>query len=299
MTILGIETSCDETSLGIYHNGVLQQKVFSQEIHNVYGGVIPELASREHVKALKDLYSFLPENIDLIGVTLLPGLPGPLMTGLNFAKNLSFFQKIPLIGIHHLHAHLEIIHYTQQVSYPYFGVVVSGGNTCFYEVSSPFSFQLLEKTEDDAIGEAFDKGGKLLGLGYPAGHKIDALARKGSFIKNLFTLPKHNLSFSGFKSALSRIKDLHSIEDLAMTYEKCLIDHLAQRIHHYKPKNIVFGGGVSLNSYLRESFPHAHFTEKEYCSDNGAMIAWLAFLQQEKKVHFPNSLSINKDNSFL
>ncbi len=298
MTVLGIETSCDETSLGLYHQRILKHWTSSQSIHYDYGGVVPEIASREHVQVLKSLYKNIDlKSIELIAVTVKPGLLGPLLTGMNFAKSLSLFYKIPLIGIDHLKAHLEVIHYEEKVAYPYLGVLISGGNTCFYEVNSPFDFKLLEKTSDDAIGEAFDKGGKILGLGYPAGHLVDQYARQGNAKKINFNYPKNQLSFSGLKTALSLLnQEKYSLEDICASYEKALIDHLLFRLKDYSYERIVLGGGVALNTYLRSSLKNAFFVNKEYCTDNGAMIAYLGYLQERNKVFFPKSLKINQAN---
>ncbi|MEX1099968.1 MAG: tRNA (adenosine(37)-N6)-threonylcarbamoyltransferase complex transferase subunit TsaD, partial [Bacteriovoracaceae bacterium] len=190
--VLGIETSCDDTSIGILEKSsegvnILSHKTFDQEeVLKTWGGVVPEIDARNHLQKLAPLLKITTEEakieaqeIDLIGVTSTPGLLGPLLTGLNAAKTLSMLIKKPIYPVNHLYAHLEAVHLTEKVSYPYLGLLISGGHSLFFLVSSSRDFRVLGSSIDDAAGEAFDKGGKLLDLGYPAGRIIDSLAKWG------------------------------------------------------------------------------------------------------------------------
>lgn len=219
MLILGIETSCDDTSLAILKSTqnetleILSHNSFSQEdILKKWGGVVPEIAARNHLDKIVPLLKKTVQQakidfnqIDLIGVTTNPGLLGPLLTGINAAKTISLIQKTPILPVNHLYAHLEAIHLTDKVRYPYLGLLVSGGHSHFYIVKSKNSFELIGGTIDDAAGEAFDKGAKLMKLGYPGGKIIDEMSHKGD--KTKFSFPigiknskDCNLSFSGLKT---------------------------------------------------------------------------------------------------
>jgi N6-L-threonylcarbamoyladenine synthase len=227
VTILGIETSCDDTSVclmrgvpgsGGAHPEILAFESFSQEmILKKWGGVVPEIAARNHMIKLVPLLeesfekSGLTLNqVDMIGITTLPGLLGPLLTGLSTAKTMALYLKRPLVPVNHLLAHLEAIHIDNDVRYPYLGVIVSGGHSLFILMHSPTDVQILGGTIDDAAGEAFDKGGKLLGLGYPAGKIIDDLSVKGNPKAFDFPIAMKNsgdatLSYSGIKTSMRNL----------------------------------------------------------------------------------------------
>jgi len=282
--ILGIETSCDDTSLAILRASgqrlpkpeLLASETFSQEkMLAKWGGVVPELAARNHLEKLAPLLKEVLQSAKIktnqltgIGVTTVPGLLGPLLTGINVAKSLSLIHKIPLIPVNHLFAHLEAIFLTEEVAYPYLGLLVSGGHSAFFLVRGPNQFELIGSTIDDAAGEAFDKAGKMLGLGYPAGRIIDHLANQftqsmaksptkidSPTLENSFSFPiglRHsgdaNLSYSGLKTSLrvfleknpeqviqGKIEDLNSeqlrmLQELCYFYQNAIVESLFQKL---------------------------------------------------------------------
>ncbi len=338
--VLGIETSCDDTSIAIVRGNpeendrpteLVAMQSFSQElIFSKWGGVVPEIAARSHLEKIPPLLENILEtskiklaDIDLVAVTSHPGLLGPLLTGINAAKTLCLFHKKPLFPVNHLYAHLQAIFLTKKVSYPYLGLLVSGGHTIYFLVKSTIDFEILGNTIDDASGEAFDKGGKILGLGYPAGKIIDDLAKTGD--KNKYKFPvsllnkdEADLSFSGVKTALLNFKNSNEyasskIEDVAASYQEAIIWALltklkvAYKIALLKSKQselpIVVGGGVACNSYLRSTiaahFANSHFVEPKFCTDNGAMIANYALLNFDKKIEYPDCLSIDAKGQFV
>lgn len=345
--ILGIETSCDDTSIAIAELNskveILFHKTFGQEDSlKTWGGVVPEIAARNHLEKilplLKDCFeesNIAPEKIDLIAVTGFPGLLGPLLTGVNAAKTLALKFEKPIYPVNHLYAHLEAIHLTESVSYPYLGLLVSGGHSLYFTVRSSTEFELLGGTIDDASGEAFDKGGKLLGLGYPAGHIIDKLSKFGDENKYQFPIglkasADSKLSFSGLKTALrvfieknpdilelrpdtfeSKEDSSQPFYDLCASYQKAIVDALLLKLRYavkdFKnsmgstPK-IVVGGGVACNSALRSNlakkYPDSVFVSPEYCMDNGAMIANYGALNIESAIQFPECLAIDARSRF-
>lgn len=342
MIVLGIETSCDDTSVALVHGApdaraeVIGLRYFGQEeILRKWGGVVPEIAARNHLiklaPLLEDLFqstNLNPKDVDLIGMTTHPGLLGPLLTGLNAAKSLSLLHQIPILPVNHLYAHLEAIFLDREVSYPYLGLLVSGGHSLFMLVTSARDFEVLGTTIDDAAGEAFDKGGKLMGLGYPAGKIIDELAKKGN--KNFHTFPiglrqsgDANLSFSGLKTSLRSWIEAHpevdlspdgpAIADLCASYQEAIIMALDLKLRHaYKMareksgvKNLplVLGGGVACNSGLREhlqkKYPEVYMVAPKYCTDNGAMIANYALRTHEDKVEYPKCLALDAKGRFI
>jgi N6-L-threonylcarbamoyladenine synthase len=267
------------------------------------------------------------DDITHLAVTIGPGLLGPLYTGLNTAKAISLFLQCPIIPVHHLQAHLEAIHLTENMTYPYLGLIVSGGHTLLLWVTSPHHMYQLGTTLDDAAGEAFDKGGKLLGLPYPAGRLIDELAKKGdpqrfSFPISLKKDPFH-FSFSGVKTALKYFLDKNpsfknmdsstnqDFWDLCASYQQAIVEALVSKTmttYEYLQKNgkgmssetlpLVVGGGVACNSYLRKRFqevlPHCcYFVAPRFCTDNGAMIVQHAASQLHHGVPFPQCLSLS------
>ncbi len=311
MIVLGIETSCDDTSIAVVKNGreVLSNIVSSQiKVHSPYGGVVPELASREHIKNIRKVFSkaleeakITVENIDLIGVTVGPGLLGSLLVGLSFAKGLSFSRKIPFVPLNHIECHLQsaFIEYGNEIELPSLGFVVSGGHTHLFFMNEKKEIKLLAKTRDDAVGEAFDKFAKMLGLGYPGGPIIDRLAAKGEPTYKL-PIPKmsdgsDDMSFSGIKTFLLRTiqkeGDSLNVENLAASFQKTvadiLIDKVRKFLEKYKAKSVLLTGGVSANSYLRERFKKEFgdmffVPSIKYSTDNAAMVASLAYEKKEQ-----------------
>lgn len=337
--ILGIETSCDDTSLCLlevvnHERRVLALNSFSQDfILEKWGGVVPELAARSHVKAIPPLLEITfkeagitPEEVSEIAVTTLPGLVGSLLTGINLAKSFSLFQKVPITPVNHLYAHLEAIHLTEKVSYPYLGLLVSGGNSAFFWVKGPQDMDVIGTTLDDAAGEAFDKGGKLLGVGYPAGRIIDELAKSGDPKKFPFPISymrdrPGKMSFSGLKTSLRvRVQKMtpeevkEELPSLCASYQEAIVSTLrikceeviesvlGQKLKDFKTP-IVIGGGVACNSRLREvmknSFHDVRIVKPIYCTDNGAMVANWAALAQDKKIPFPECLTIDAHGRFV
>lgn len=310
MIILGIETSCDDTGIAIYHTtrGLLSHALFSQtEMHSDYGGVVPELASRDHIRRVLPLVKqTLSEarldlkNLNAIAYTQGPGLAGALLVGSSFAAALSFSLKIPAIGIHHLEGHLlSPLLSTNAPLFPFIALLVSGGHTQLMEVHGVGQYKLLGETVDDAAGEAFDKTAKLLGLNYPGGPAISMLADKFSTSgkKNNFILPRPmlhsgnlNFSFSGLKTAVLTLSNKHKItqeikEEIAYAFQQAVVDVLTQKsmgaLTQSGLNQLVVAGGVSANCQLRKNLSkHAErigatvfYPSHEFCTDNGAMIA--------------------------
>lgn len=303
--ILAIETSCDETSVSILKNTkVLSNIISSQKIHSLFGGVVPELASREHEKLIIPvvekalLDSKIPlQKISAIAYTRGPGLMGALLVGTSFAKSLSLSLDIPLVEVNHMQAHILSIFIDdneKKPEFPFLALTVSGGHTQLVLVKNYLEFVQIGTTLDDAAGEAFDKCGKLLGLDYPSGPKIDFLSKSGNENKFDFNKPKIdglNFSFSGLKTSfkyfLQNKKDSfvkNNLNDLCASLQKVIVDILREKILNArdktKIKNIVVCGGVSANSYLRKQLLILE-NDKEinlfipninYSTDNAAMI---------------------------
>lgn len=342
MLVLGIETSCDETSIGIIQSRdgdfpqVLSHRLYSQvDIHNEWGGVVPEIAARNHLAKLTPLLKksfndaqLATKEIDLIAVTTIPGLLGPLLTGLNAAKSLALLNETPIMPVNHLYAHLEAIHLTKNISYPYIGLLVSGGHSLFAQVNSPSDFKILGSTIDDAAGEAFDKGGKLMGMGYPAGRLIDDLAKQGDKFRFKFPIGLQSskdsrMSFSGVKTSLRNFveknseyiirgeKDLtkQQLKDLCASYQHAIVSALSLKLGYAIEKSglesppIVVGGGVACNSALREilqqNYQNVHFVEPKYCTDNGVMIANYGLRTQAEATPFPDCLELDARGKFI
>ena len=337
--VLGIETSCDDTSIALIEFGktefprILAHCHFGQEeVLKKWGGVVPEIAARNHLekitpllKSAFDQAEIMPENLDLIGVTTHPGLLGPLLTGLNAAKTLSLLYKTPIVPVNHLYAHLEAIFLTEEITYPYLGILVSGGHSMFLLAHSSTHFEVLGSTIDDAAGEAFDKGGKLMNLGYPAGKVIDDLAKESSldqfeFPIGLKSSADANLSYSGLKTSLRTLieKDptvlnKDKIGALCASYQDAIVKAIKLKLRYAyqialeKTERyelpIVLGGGVACNSYLRSviSRQHesTHIVKPSFCTDNGAMIANYAHRVRETAVPFPATLELDAKNRFV
>jgi len=316
--ILGIETSCDDTSAAVLKNDtVLSNKIANQSIHKKYGGVVPELASRAHLSniipvvesAIKESGISL-NDISAIAFTRGPGLMGSLIVGTEFAKSLGVSLEVPVVEVNHMQAHILsnfIDNGKKKADFPFLGVTISGGHTQFILVEDYFKMKILGETLDDAIGEAFDKCGKKLGLDYPAGPEIDKLSKMGDEQKFNFPLPKvegGNISYSGTKTAF--INFLHNnvnknknfidenLHDICASIQKNLVDNLLNKVKFLAIENnlnsIMFGGGVSANSYLRNRLDHesrennwtVSIPELQYTTDNAAMIGIVGYLKYSK-----------------
>lgn len=302
MIILGIETSCDETSVALFdtERGILASKTNSQvDLHNKFGGVVPEVASRNHILKIEELFSqclasagITPKEIDMIGVTTAPGLIGALFVGVSFGKALGYALKIPVVPVNHLSAHIlaaEIEH--PELKPPYTALIISGGHTHVYDVDSAYNFELLAKTLDDAAGESFDKVAKMMELGYPGGPLIEKLAKDGD--EKSVQLPiairkQDDFSFSGLKTAVmnSLNSDNASAADIAASFQKTVADTLILKTlriaKQHGRKNIVIAGGVACNGYIRQAFKaqkgvNVYFPSPKLCTDNGDMIAHAAY----------------------
>ena len=298
---LGIESSCDETSVSVVKNGreVLSNVINSQiDIHTEYGGVVPEIASRCHTEvinqitkqALKEAGVTIKE-IDAICPTYGPGLVGALLVGVSYAKGLAFANNKPLVGVNHLQGHIAANYITyKELKPPFLCLMMSGGNTQIVHVKDYCEFEVLGKTRDDAIGEAFDKVARVVGLGYPGGPKVDALAKEG--MPNI-ELPKTHFdnldfSFSGIKTAVINLNHKNpniNKADLCASFEKTvteiLIENIKKAIKQTGIKTLALAGGVSANSYIRNEFTKLaekenikiYYPELKLCTDNAAMIA--------------------------
>ena len=337
MITLGIETSCDDTSICVLKTNtnqaptILSLNSFSSEkILRHWGGVVPEVAARNHLDKITPLLDLCLkeadislEQIDQIGVTCFPGLLGPLLTGLNAAKTISLLKKTPINPVNHLYAHLEAIHLTKEISYPYLGLLFSGGHSLFCLVSSPENFKVISSTIDDAAGEAFDKGGKILGLDYPAGKIIDERAKRGKTDAFKFPIGLKNskdgkLSFSGVKSSLRRLieenpytlKNESTLDDICASYQEAIVQAIrlkTNEVLNLLPSGeqlpLVLGGGVACNSRLRQvlkdNFSNVSLVEPKFCTDNGAMIANYASRTPANRISFPESLKIDARNRFI
>jgi len=309
MRVLGIETSCDETAVAIYcsKRGLLAHTLFSQiELHNIYGGVVPELASRDHIKRLLPLIkqvldnaSLNPQDINAIAYTKGPGLVGALLTGAACAKSLAFALNIPAIGVHHLEGHLLApMLEANKPQLPFIALLVSGGHTMLIKVQSLGTYELLGETLDDACGEAFDKTAKLLGLGYPGGPKIEQAAKLGTIGKFVFPRPmldrpNFNFSFSGLKTHVltvwqqciaKNIANDQTKYDIAHAFQEAVFEVLAVKCKRalvaHKINTLVIAGGVSANCALRAKLNDSigsnqvFYPRLKFCTDNGAMIAY-------------------------
>jgi N6-L-threonylcarbamoyladenine synthase len=327
MLVLGVETSCDDTAAAVLQDGrtILANLVSSQDtVHGPYGGVVPELASRQHIRnvlpvidgALTKAGVALRE-LDGMAVTYGPGLVGSLLVGLSFVKALSFHSGIPYVGVNHLEAHLLAIHLEHEVPFPYIALLASGGHTLLYAVRGLGDYSHLGGTRDDAAGEAYDKVAKLLGLGYPGGRAIDELARQGNPAAIRFPRAKlkrspYEFSFSGIKTAVwhhlkRSCADRSQAEaaDIAASFQEAVADMLVrptiQAARSEAIARIVISGGVAANSRLRSKMNAAadgaaltvFFPAPKFCTDNGAMIALAGYhgLKRGRR----DDLSLNAD----
>ena len=322
--ILGIETSCDETSVAIYDGERILSHITHSQIsnHQSFGGVLPELASRLHIEnmtividqALKEAKMSL-EDIDGFAVTQGPGLIGSLHIGILAAKTLAFIYQKPLIGVHHLAAHIEAGHFVKPLNYPYLALLVSGGHTELIEVNSVTDYKIIGQTRDDAVGESYDKVARMLNIGYPGGPTLDRLATLGTPKYPLPTPLKHeglDFSYSGLKTHVFHLIETlknnepdFKVEDVAASFQKVAIDVLFEKaLKAFKLKpyaHLVIGGGVSANSYLRNKANSLKETlaidivipPLWACTDNGAMIALLGHKLYQQGVN--HSLNMGAD----
>lgn len=316
MIILGIETSCDETGVAICSDfKILSSYTKTQSIHQQFGGVVPEIASREHEKylpritkkVLKDA-NIKFKDIDAIAVTNGPGLMGSLLSGISFAKGISYGLDVPIIPINHLEAHLNSVFIEhEELEPPFINLLVSGGHTQLWLVKNMFDYELLGETLDDACGEAFDKGAKKLNLNYPGGPEIERLATSGD--KNLINFPRpmihdnsFNFSFSGLKTSLINCvnKDKYNFDDIAASYQEAIVDTLIAKfekaMNQYSVKSGIICGGVAANKRLRKKLDNLDkniiYPSMKYCTDNADMIAYLAEHKFKK-----NKVDLSKDFS--
>lgn len=309
MLVLGIETSCDETSVALYDstNGKTVCKTDSQiDIHTKFGGVVPEVASRNHILKVSPLFhetlntfGAKPEDIDLIGVTNAPGLIGALFVGVSYAKSLALTIKRPLVPVNHLTAHILAAEIeNKELKPPYAALIISGGHTHIYDVDAAYNFKLLARTIDDAAGESFDKVAKMMGLGYPGGPHIEKLAEQGDpTVKLPIAMPKDdNFSFSGLKTAVLYAfnKNEHTKADIASSFQKTITDTLIKKtlrlLKAINREKLVIAGGVACNGYLRKAFKEKQhknfqvfFPSPKLCTDNGEMIAYTAYTMYRKR----------------
>ncbi|MBI2026718.1 MAG: tRNA (adenosine(37)-N6)-threonylcarbamoyltransferase complex transferase subunit TsaD [Deltaproteobacteria bacterium] len=331
--VLGIETSCDEAAASVYdgishkiHSHIVASQI---DVHRMYGGVVPEIASREHLKtlplvidkALKQA-SICISQIGAVAVTNRPGLIGSLLIGLSYAKGLAYQLDIPFVGVDHIEAHSMAAHLEHHINYPYIALVVSGGHTQLYYVESLGEFQLMGKTLDDAAGEAFDKVAKFLKLGFPGGPIIDQLSREGNrqainFPKSFINEDHFQFSFSGLKTAVTRYVQCHgesNLADVVASFQEAIVDVLLAKTVRLslqkKCPRVVLGGGVACNSRLREKMTQ-ECTKKDIqlfipspllCSDNAAMIAYTGwqYLKRGKSDSFDlNAVPVLAPDSYL
>ena len=307
MKILGIESSCDETACAVVENGrkVLSNVIAtSLEEHKLYGGVVPEIASRRHAESISGVVeealaqaNCTIDDIDAIAVTYAPGLIGALLVGVNFAKGLALATDTPLVPVHHIRGHIASNYISNDVEPPFLCLIVSGGHSHIVAVNSYTEFEIIGKTRDDAAGEALDKAGRTMGLEYPGGVSIDRLSPQGDENKYTFPKPKvtgspYDFSFSGLKTAV--INTVHNAEQkgesidipsLAASFQKgvvdCLITNLEKVARDKGYNKIVIAGGVSANSKLRADAEKMcdrnnwklYLPKLKYCGDNAAMIA--------------------------
>ena len=312
--ILAIESSCDETAAAVVKNGreVLSNVISSQiALHTLYGGVVPEIASRKHIEkinqviqeALDEAHVTL-DDIDAIGVTYGPGLVGALLVGVAAAKAISYAKKIPLVGVHHIEGHISANYIeNKDLEPPFLCLVVSGGHTHLVKVADYGKYEILGRTRDDAAGEAFDKVARAIGLGYPGGSKIEKAAREGDPMAIPFPKAKVNdnpydFSFSGVKSAVlnyingCKMKNIEIVpEDIAASFQKAVTDVLIAHAMHaaeeFKIDKLAIAGGVASNSVLREGMRAAcekrgisfYHPSPIFCTDNAAMIGAAAYYE--------------------
>ncbi|MDA9622014.1 tRNA (adenosine(37)-N6)-threonylcarbamoyltransferase complex transferase subunit TsaD [Gammaproteobacteria bacterium] len=321
MKTLGIETSCDETAVAVYdsEHGIIGESVFSQiKMHAEYGGVVPELASRDHcVKIISVLQEAINQidlqSIDQVAYTSGPGLLGALLIGESFAQGISSALNVPLIPINHLEGHLmSPVMEFPEIKVPYICLLVSGGHSMIVDVKDRGDYKILGQSQDDAVGEAFDKVGKLLGLPYPGGPHIERLALKGNpkaydFPRPMMHSDNLDLSFSGLKtSVLYTVRDIDDLTDkvkadIAASFQQAVIDVLTKKIKKAVElsgrSEVIIAGGVAANKALRAAIKdlentiniRVYYPSLKYCGDNAAMIAFVGSLRSSDKININGS----------
>lgn len=329
MIVLGVESSCDETAVAIVRDGkeVLSNVVLSQiDIHTKFGGVVPEIASREHVYNVSMVFeeafkraNLTPNDIDLIAVTKGPGLIGSLLVGLNAAKTLALIYNKPLIGINHLAGHIYANSIEHDMKFPSIALLVSGGNTELIYMKDHFDFEIIGETLDDAVGEAYDKVARVVGIGYPGGPIVDKLAHLGN---DTYKLPRvtlgndnYNFSFSGLKSAVINLNhnanqrgEEINVNDLCCSFQEAVTDVLVMKslkaCKEYNVKQLIVAGGVSANKGLKEKLNKTNdnpdleicIPSIKYCTDNAVMIASAGYYRYLKNDTL-DTLDLNADAS--
>ncbi len=315
MKTLGIETSCDETAIAIYdsNKGIIGESIYSQmKMHAEYGGVVPELASRDHclkiIDVLKDaLGDYQLSDIDQIAYTSGPGLLGALLIGESFAQGLSSALQVPLIPINHLEGHLmSPMMEFPEISMPFICLLVSGGHSMIVDVKAKGDYEIIGQSQDDAVGEAFDKVGKLLGVPYPGGPHIEKLALNGNpkaydFPRPMIHSDNLDMSLSGLKTAVlytvQKVEEInnHIKADIAASFQKAVTDVLIAKIkktiNQTSRSDVIIAGGVAANKYIRKEFKElentlnikVYYPDLKYCGDNAAMIAFVGSMMTATK----------------
>lgn len=317
--ILAIESSCDETAAAVVKNGrnVLSNIISSQiELHKIYGGVVPEIASRKHIEKINQVIEealreagVTLDDLDAVGVTYGPGLVGALLVGVAEAKAISYAKGLPLIGVHHIEGHVSANYIeNKELEPPFLCLIVSGGHTHLVAVKGYGEFEILGRTRDDAAGEAFDKVARAIGLGYPGGPKIDKISREGN--PNAIPFPKakvasgpYDFSFSGVKSAVLNYLNKCKMQnqkineaDVAASFQKAVVDVLVEKTieaaAEFKINKLAIAGGVASNQTLRQAMKSAcdeanitfYHPSPVLCTDNAAMIGTAAYYEYQKGV---------------
>ena len=315
MLTLGIETSCDETSVAVVADGqeVRSNVILSQAVHTRFGGVVPEVASREHLKTIVPIYEqaldeagATLDDIELIAATMGPGLVGPLLVGLSFAKGLAFARDLPFVAVNHMEGHLSAnILQHRDLDTNHLTLIVSGGHAMLVHVHEFGEYEILGATVDDAAGEAFDKVAKIMGLGYPGGAALDKLAREGNpkFVRFPRAMRKdgYKFSFSGLKTAVALYLEKMSeadrkahLADVAASFQEAVVDVLVEKTvraaTEFRIDHVTISGGVAANSRLREALAHGlkrqnkrlFYPDPALCTDNAAMIAAAGYFRFKK-----------------
>jgi len=333
--ILGIESSCDDTAAAVICNGkILSNIVATQEIHTEFGGVVPELASRAHQQNILPVVhqalakaNIVKKDLSAIAFTKGPGLMGALLVGTSFAKSLAMGLDIPLISVNHMQAHI-LAHFIEEENkekpkFPFIALTISGGHTQIVLVKDYFDMEIIGQTLDDAIGEAFDKSAKMLGLDYPGGPLLDEYAQKGNPHAFPFTKPKvgpMDFSFSGLKTAVLYFLERkekenpnfiqENIADICASIQFTIVDYVMEKLKNAVKetgiKEIAIGGGVSANSGIRNAMLQAqdkhgwkvHIPKLEYCTDNAAMVAMVGQLKYEQGIFASNDIVANSRLKF-
>ncbi len=320
MLVFSCETSCDETSICLMHNDkIIKHIIFSQEFHNKYGGVVPELASRSHLEKLQEITFRMfnmpnvdPEKIDIFCATCGPGLIGSLLVGSTFTKSLSINFNKPFVPINHLEGHILSTSFNNDIDYPHIVLLLTGGHTQMYLMNSSTKVELLGESVDDAIGEVFDKTAKMLGLNYPGGKEIEKKAEYGN--EEAYELPKpliyeknFNFSFSGIKTHINLLTKKNKVDelfirDISASFQKTLTEIICVKLNkciedlnkkRIKIKSISIVGGVANNKYIKNKLKllfgqkkiKIYYPIKEMMSDNAAMIAWACIKNYNRKKH--------------